>query len=97
LFGIGSDGHTAGILPRSSAVDEMRLAHGYDGGTFKRITMTRPAITQLDEAVIYTMGKDKWPVLDQLENDVAIDEQPAQILKQVPKVTIFNDHKGEAA
>jgi 6-phosphogluconolactonase/glucosamine-6-phosphate isomerase/deaminase len=96
LFGIGNDGHAAGILPHSSAVDEIRFAHGYDGGTFKRITMTRPAITQLDEAVIYAIGKDKWPVLDRLETDVAIDDQPAQIVKQVPKVTIFNDHKGQA-
>jgi len=94
LFGIGPDGHTAGILPGSSAVNEKSLAHGYDGGIYQRITMTVPAIAKLDEAVVYVVGEPKWAVLDQLERDLPLSKQPAQILKQVPKLTIFNDYKG---
>lgn len=97
LFGIGADGHTAGILPHTRAVSETELAHGYDAGTFLRVTMTGPAIARLNEAVVYATGEAKWPVLDQLETAVLPDDQPAQFLKQVPTVTIFNDHKGDAA
>lgn len=97
FFGIGPDGHTAGILPGSPAVTETKYAAGYDAGNFKRMTMTPPAIALLDEAVVYAAGEAKWPVLDQLETDMPLTEQPAQILKQVPKLTIYNDHKGEEA
>jgi 6-phosphogluconolactonase/glucosamine-6-phosphate isomerase/deaminase len=97
FFGIGPDGHTAGILPDSPAVTEMTLAAGYDAGNFKRITMTPPAIAKLDEAIVYAIGESKWPVLNQLESDMPLNEQPAQALKQVPRLTIFNDHLGEAA
>lgn len=97
LFGIGPDGHTAGILPNSLAVAAKELAAGYEGGGYRRITMTPEAISQLDEAVVYAVGEAKWPVLDQLENDIDLSTQPPQVLKQVPKLTIFNDHKGEPA
>jgi 6-phosphogluconolactonase/glucosamine-6-phosphate isomerase/deaminase len=97
LFGIGLDGHTAGILPHSSAVEATQLAAGYDAGTYKRVTMTPAAIARLDEAIVYAVGEPKWPVFEKLETEVSLSEQPAQILKRVPKTTIFNDHKGEKA
>jgi 6-phosphogluconolactonase/glucosamine-6-phosphate isomerase/deaminase len=56
FFGIGPDGHTAGILPGSPAVDSPAAAVAYDGGQFQRITMTPAAIRQLDEAVVYAVG-----------------------------------------
>jgi 6-phosphogluconolactonase/glucosamine-6-phosphate isomerase/deaminase len=92
FFGIGPDGHTAGILPGSPAVTETAFAAGYDAGNFKRITMTPPAIAKLDEAVVYAVGEAKWPIFEQLGTDLPLEQQPAQSLKQVPKTTIFNDH-----
>lgn len=97
FFGIGPDGHTSGILPASSAVVATELVHGYDGGTYQRITTTPAALVKLDEAVAYAAGEAKWPIIDQLDTDLPIDKQPAQILKKIPKLTIFNDHKGESA
>jgi 6-phosphogluconolactonase/glucosamine-6-phosphate isomerase/deaminase len=91
FFGIGPDGHTSGILPNSSAVHASHLVHAYDGGTYQRITTTPAAISKLDEAVVYAVGESKWPVLRQLETKKSIDEQPAQALKRIPKVTIFSD------
>jgi 6-phosphogluconolactonase len=93
FFGIGADGHTAGILPNSPAVTASTLAAGYDAGNFQRLTMTPPAIALLDEAVAYAVGEVKWPVFEGLETEMTIQEQPAQALKQVAKVTIFNDYK----
>jgi 6-phosphogluconolactonase/glucosamine-6-phosphate isomerase/deaminase len=95
LFGIGPDGHTAGMLPHSGAVNASNFAFGYDAGNFVRITITPPAIARLDEAVVYATGEAKWPVIDQLGTDLTIDEQPAQALKLVSTVTIYNDHKGQ--
>ena len=93
LFGIGSDGHIAGILPHTSAVKETGLAHGYDGGAYQRVTITIPAMFKLDEVIAYAAGEAKWPIFDQLETDLPLDDQPAQILKQVLKATLFNDYK----
>lgn len=92
LFGIGADGHTAGILPESGAVKSEDLACGYDTLTFSRITITPKTIEKLDEAVIWVQGENKWSVLENLEKDIDIIKQPAQALKRVPLLTIFTDH-----
>lgn len=94
LFGIGQDGHTAGILPGSPAVATKTLTACYDGKDFKRITTTLQTITKLNEVVVFAVGKEKWPVLDKLDSDVSPDIMPAQLLKQVRKLTIFNDRRG---
>lgn len=93
FFGIGPDGHTAGILPGSPAVASSAYAESYVAPNFERITMTPRAIARLDEVVVYAMGEAKWPIFDQLETDLPLDKQPAQALKQVAQVIIFNDHK----
>jgi 6-phosphogluconolactonase len=95
FFGMGADGHTAGILPHSPAASSPELAAGYDAGQYQRMTTTPAAIARLDEAVVYAAGQSKRQALDQLEEDVKVDDQPAQVLKRVPKLTIFNDQKGE--
>lgn len=93
LFGMGPDGHTAGILPGSSAVTATGLAATYDAGNYKRITLTPPAISQLDEVVVYALGDNKKQPLEALQTSLPLAEQPAQILKQVPTLTIFNNQK----
>lgn len=95
FFGIGPDGHTSGILPHSPAVGSKSLAASYNSDPYQRVTTTPAALARLDEAVAYALGEAKWPVIDQLEDDLPLDDQPAQALKQIPKLTIFNDRKGE--
>ncbi len=91
LFGIGIDGHTAGILPHSPAVADTRLVVGYTTETHERITTTPALIRELDEAVVYAAGDEKKQTLEMLKGDYSIDEQPAQALKQAKKFIIFND------
>ena len=91
LLGIGPDGHTSGILPHSPAVTASGLAFAYDGPDFRRITTTADALAHLDEAVVYVVGQRKWPLLDRLETDLPVADQPAQLLKTIPKLTIFTD------
>jgi 6-phosphogluconolactonase/glucosamine-6-phosphate isomerase/deaminase len=94
LFGIGNDGHTAGIKPHSSAVDAAAWADSFQGDDFQRITMTPFAISQLDEAVIQASGADKLSTLRQLVHQtIEITNQPAQILKTIKKCTLYTDNK----
>lgn len=97
FFGMGPDGHTAGILPGSPAVSATDWAAYYEVPQFRRITMTVPAIAALSEAVVYAMGDSKLEPLQNLQKDVPLDEQPAQALKKVPKLTVFNDQIGDAS
>ncbi|MEI7682794.1 MAG: 6-phosphogluconolactonase [Candidatus Saccharibacteria bacterium] len=95
FFGMGPDGHTAGILPGSSAVTSAEWAASYHAPGFTRVTMTPLAIAALKEAVVYAMGKSKQAALEGLLQDINFDKEPAQALKQVTKLTIFNDQIGD--
>jgi 6-phosphogluconolactonase/glucosamine-6-phosphate isomerase/deaminase len=92
LFGIGADGHTAGILPVSIAARSEDLASSFDTPIFSRITITSKVIEKLDEVVAWVQGEAKWKVLKDLEKEMDIEKQPAQILKRVPLLTIFTDY-----
>ncbi|HET8884264.1 MAG TPA: 6-phosphogluconolactonase [Candidatus Saccharimonadales bacterium] len=95
LFGVGPDGHTAGVKPHSSAATATAWADSFDSQDFERITITPFAIEQLDEAVIQASGVDKIPALKQLVHEsIDIIDQPAQVLKTVPKCTLYTDNKG---
>lgn len=95
LFGIGADGHTAGILPESEAVNSPDLAYTYKTEKFERITITPKLIIELNEAVVYAKGEEKWKTLEELQYDKDIHKKPAQILKVVPLLTMFTDYKKE--
>ncbi len=104
FFGIGPDGHTSGILPHSPAVTATTSAFAYTSAAvpgsrppFPRITTTPAFIKQLDEAVVYMTGEAKRPIIDQLATDLPVADQPSQILKTIPTLTIFNDYKGAPA
>jgi len=98
LFGIGADGHTAGIKPHSAAVTATTLAASYDGDDFERITITPVFIEHINEAVIQAFGEDKSPVIRELlTQDIPVDQQPAQVLKRLPKTTVYSDYKEETA
>ncbi len=97
LFGMGTDGHTSGILPGSPATEETdKLVIGYRGPDYLRITTTATAIKQLDEAVLYAIGVAKHLALSSLiATELPISRQPVQVLKAIKSFTIYNDYKGE--
>lgn len=106
IFGIGPDGHIAGILPASPAIDSAELAVGYKDVDIKqnspvgvkrgidRITMTAAAIAKLDEAVLVGFGESKQAVIKKLTENITASELPAQALKKVNKLSIYSDYKG---
>jgi 6-phosphogluconolactonase/glucosamine-6-phosphate isomerase/deaminase len=74
VFGIGMDGHTAGLLPGYSQLwnQESRIKKGdnkyvigYENkGKFPlRISITPHAITQLDHAMVIAVGEDKKEII----------------------------------
>ena len=94
LFGIGNDGHTAGIKPHSSAVTANAWSEYFHGDDFERITITLLPISQLDEAVIQASGQDKLPILKSLVNEsIPVVNQPAQALKSIPLSTLYTDNQ----
>ncbi len=96
IFGMGPDGHTAGIKPASAAVVSAQLASHFKGSDFDRITITFPAIQKISEAVIQASGVDKRQAISDLINkDIPLDIQPAQILKTIPKSILYTNNKRE--
>jgi 6-phosphogluconolactonase len=100
FFGIGSDGHIAALFPHHPALSEPDNLATYLDNSPKppknRISMTIKAIKKLDEAIIFAMGDEKRHVIEKLKEELLPEEQPAQILKSLPKLTIFNDQIGES-
>jgi 6-phosphogluconolactonase/glucosamine-6-phosphate isomerase/deaminase len=96
-IGMGADGHIAGILPKSAAAEiNDRMAVSYDGGLHKRITLTPHALLRVDAAYVFAYGAEKRKALIILRDQaVPMREQPAQLLKQLKEVYVFNDQIGD--
>lgn len=101
LFGIGSDGHTAGILPESPASEisagppcagcRLPFASGYRSTPFSRITVSPAFFPHIGFAAVYAAGSGKWPVLENLQKELPVRDQPAQLLKLAKETLIFSD------
>jgi 6-phosphogluconolactonase/glucosamine-6-phosphate isomerase/deaminase len=95
LFGIGSDGHTAGILPGSPAsrmeTSNDTYATGYQEERFKRITITPSFFPNIDCAVVYAAGPSKQPALNELLHEGPAEQLPARFLKLAKETLIFTD------
>lgn len=91
-FGVGSDGHIAGIKPNSPASTSDMLVCGYQGEDFERITLTFPALQQVDEAFAFVFGEAKRPTIERLLGDIpSLAEFPAGVLRTTPISTVYND------
>ena len=90
-FGIGTDGHTAGIKPDTAATRSRQLVAGYEAEDFSRITMTFAAIQKLHAAYCFAFGANKQLVVEQLkENSTPIETFPAGVLTAVPVSKIYS-------
>ncbi|MDB5184802.1 MAG: hypothetical protein JWN38_610 [Candidatus Saccharibacteria bacterium] len=95
-LGMGADGHIAGLLPGSSGLDSAEFVAAYQTKQYDRLTLTSHALKRLNVAYVFAFGEDKQPQLHRLQElTLPYSEQPAQILKELPEVYIFNDEIGE--
>jgi 6-phosphogluconolactonase/glucosamine-6-phosphate isomerase/deaminase len=95
LLGIGPDGHTAGILPASPAIDSDKYVEGYRAADYERITLTGRGLRVLDKALVYAAGMTKKTALDNLTGNLPAKVHPAQLLKLIPDVEVYNDVIGD--
>jgi 6-phosphogluconolactonase/glucosamine-6-phosphate isomerase/deaminase len=94
-FGMGADGHIAGILPDSPAVTANGLVTAYHSEQFDRITTTFALIRRCTAAYLLAFGDDKRPMLERLREPDSLSKQPAQILRELADSYVYNDQIGE--
>jgi 6-phosphogluconolactonase/glucosamine-6-phosphate isomerase/deaminase len=91
-FGLGADGHVAGVLPDTFGVTSNNTACGYDGGKFTRVTVTLNTIKNINIAFTFAFGEAKKDVIEILKSEkISLTHMPAQILKQVQESYLYTD------
>lgn len=90
-FGMGADGHIAGIMPHSTAVSEEVLpTAGYESKPFTRVSLTFPILRKINVAYMFVAIDTKKDAIELLKTDnVSLDIEPAQILKEIPEVYVY--------
>lgn len=94
-LGIGQDNHIAGVKPMSPAIKAPGMTFEYRWDDYYRITTTFKALTLLDCAVTFLAGKTKAKVLESLQKNAPLAEEPAQILKRIKQAIIFSNVTGK--
>jgi|SRR5665213_2057023 len=95
ILGMGTDGHTSGVLPDSPAVKSSQLAVYYEAADFKRLTNTPLFLSQQTELWVLAYGQAKHDQIKLLEENLSVSVQPIQIIKKAASATFYNDLKGE--
>jgi 6-phosphogluconolactonase len=77
LLGIGEDGHTASLFPRTPALDDtihLSAAVSMDEMRHSRITLTLPVINNAKHILFLVIGKNKASVLRKIihKEDVSL-------------------------
>ncbi len=98
-FGVGSDGHTAGLMPHSPALDDSdQWAVGYEWPDYRRLSLTKYALSKVNYAIAVAFGADKRaPLADLQAGSKSLADLPARILETLPAAVIYNDQIGEKA
>lgn len=94
IFGIGPDGHTAGILPDSPATnDTVSTVIGYNWQDYERMTLGTLTLLQIDQAFVLAYGENKKEPLERLQtNEEPFEKLPAKLLYDIANVTVYNDY-----
>jgi len=94
LFGIGADGHTAGLLPGNPVMDSGDYVATFKGDDFERITITPKMIERIDEAVVFSMGTTKYDAIQKfIDDDDSIIA--TQVLKKIKNIRLYTDKEWE--
>lgn len=107
--GIGSDGHTSGILPADEdtfydnfETQAYAISHEYQDNHSQRITITPTFLDIVDEIVCYAVGEEKNEILAQIQklDKIAPSEEWQSMLHECPSLymsgkncTIYTDQQ----
>lgn len=96
-FGLGADGHTAGVLPDSPAVTDSEVTViGYETPGFTRMTITPSWLVRCNIAFVLAYGDSKEDALNNLQKHMlTLEKMPAGLLHDIPNVTVYNDYIGD--
>lgn len=94
IMGVGTDGHTAGILPetRNMKSEIRNTSNNHEFVTSytsekmeppQRITLTFAGLALIDFFIVFIFGKDKKKVLPQMLEGGSVEEMPARFFNQV--------------
>jgi 6-phosphogluconolactonase/glucosamine-6-phosphate isomerase/deaminase len=92
-FGLGTDGHIAGILPHSIATkDGNRSVVGYESRPFVRLTLTPPMLQKISVSYVFVFGESKREAVTNLQTkELSLGDEPCQILKKMKEVYFYSD------
>lgn len=102
-FGMGADGHIAGIFPYSddaaffeNTFENQHWVAGYKAASKHeypdRLTTTFPFFKNIDEAILFVCGEEKRPALEKLmKGDSQPHELPALAIYETKHSQIFTD------
>jgi 6-phosphogluconolactonase/glucosamine-6-phosphate isomerase/deaminase len=95
-LGIGPNGHIAGIQPHSPAASSPDFVSAYTAGDYQRLTLTAHALKRLAAAYCFAFGDSKQDALERLhDQSLSYDDEPSQILKELPEAYVYNDQIGD--
>ena len=101
LFGVGEDGHTAGILPGSPPLsipdDGAHYAASYESAIFTRLTISPALFRHIDFAAAYASGPAKRKALLGLAGNAAREEAPAVLLRLARESIVYTDQEIQSA
>ncbi len=96
-FGIGADGHIAGILPGSPAAASKEFVCAYEVSPFKRITLAFPALRKIDTAYAFVFGESKEEAMGRLrdaargKSNETLEKLPSLVLNEMRKAVVYSD------
>ena len=92
-YGIGPDGHIAGVLPGSLATEPTELTVvGYKWKDYTRMTLTPFALQKTTSAYVLAYGQNKTTAVKRLyDNKEPLVDLPAKLLYDIANVQVYND------
>jgi 6-phosphogluconolactonase/glucosamine-6-phosphate isomerase/deaminase len=93
MLGLGTDAHTAGVLPGSPAVEPTdHFVVGYAWTDYQRMTSSLTALRRIAIVWLLAYGEAKAEALRRLyDNAEPLCELPGAILYELPEVYVYND------
>lgn len=104
--GVGPDAHTSGIMPYpedpryfntlfNDAAHWVAAYDAHDKNPHRlRVTTTLPFLRRIDSAIIFIVGENKRPALEQLLSDAGtLPESPCRIWREVAGAEVYTDQK----
>jgi 6-phosphogluconolactonase/glucosamine-6-phosphate isomerase/deaminase len=90
ILGIGTDNHTAGILPNTAAAHSTEpIVTNYATDAFERISITPAFFESIDYAFLYAEGSDKRTAVELLNSELDPISYPSQLIKRTKSYEVL--------